>query len=50
MIFSADVYNSSSKGKQIYGYMQVHLLYPFQTFHYDRKKYTYRILDSNSTV
>lgn len=37
MIFSADVYNSSSKGKQIYGYMQVHLLYPFQTFLYDRK-------------
>lgn len=29
MIFSADVYNSSSKGKQIYGYMQVYLLYPF---------------------
>lgn len=37
MIFSADAYNSSSKGKQIYGYMQVHLLYPFQTFLYDRK-------------
>lgn len=37
MIFSADVYNSSSKGKQIYSYMQVHLLYPFQTFLCDRK-------------
>lgn len=29
MIFSPNMYNSSSKGKQIYGYMQVYLLYPF---------------------
>lgn len=29
MIFSPNIYNSSSKGKQIYGYMQVYLLYPF---------------------